>query len=256
MKSKVAKATATKLVQRAQAGETAGTIKDTAANWANVASQAAKLWYIALIVAIVAALIALIWALVTAEDAETKALKAANEQLEASKNAYDRARDAAANFKEEVSDYEDALNGLKELTAGTEEMADAVEEANKKARKLIETYGLFGQYSYGANGEIIFDEGVLDGVERSLNSKEKQAEVNYYGAKINQIEAQSNYDAKQNTSSFGTYTTAREYNEVAIPGGRGYTKKEYLNYLDPETTTARSYVAKSSSPRSMAQVNG
>lgn len=193
MTQDVAEATAKKLVTAAQKGETAATIKDTAANWANVASQAAKLWYITLIVAVVAALVAIIWAAVAAEDAETKALKQANAELEASKNAYDQAKDAAASFKEEVSDYQDALNGLKELTAGTKEMAEAVEEVNKKARNLIEAFGLFGQYSYGLNGEIIFNDGVLEGVQQRLDAVEKRNQILYYSAQMEKDRAALNY---------------------------------------------------------------
>ena len=249
-------AAAEAIVTAAKKSGSAATVKDTIANWANVASQAAKFWYISLIIIAITALIGLIYAIVTAEDAETKALKVANEQLENSKNAYDRARDAAANFKEEVADYQDALNGLKEMEAGSEELANAVEEVNKKARALIETYGLFskGDWSYGANGEIIISEQALKDAQEDYNNRAKRAEIEYYSAQANQVRASTNAKAKDYTSKMGTYTTAREYVNKTE---HGYTSKAYVgDYLDPTGVTSRNYVAKSSSPRSAAAVNG
>jgi hypothetical protein len=49
-------------------------------------------------------------------------------------------------------------------------MAAAVEEANKKARELIETYGLWNDYTYGANGEIIINDEALQEVEARLRA--------------------------------------------------------------------------------------
>ena len=63
------------IVNKAKGDGTKKTIKDTIANWANVASQAAKLWYVTLIIAAVAALIALLAFLITRESEEEKQLK-------------------------------------------------------------------------------------------------------------------------------------------------------------------------------------
>jgi hypothetical protein len=54
-------------------------------------------------------------------------------------------------------------------------MADAVEDANEKAMKLIETYGLWGDFEYGANGEIIIDEDALAEAEREVEARESKA---------------------------------------------------------------------------------
>ena len=244
MTQDTAEATAKKLVTAAQKGETAATIKDTAANWANVASQAAKLWWITLIIAAVAALAVLIYAVATAEDAETKALKQANEQLENSKNAYDTAKEAAENFKAEIADYQDALNGLQELTAGTQEMADAVEDANKKARELIETYGLFnsGDWRYGSNGEIIINKQALDEAQIEYDNRAKAFEIDYYSAKMNQLKAQQAVDTKSYLNGFGTYTTAKEY---TVKNLHGYSQRVYGESLDIDTAQAREYRAAS-----------
>ena len=48
---------------------------------------------------------------------------------------------------------------------GTEEYKNALEEANKKAREMIETYKLFDDYHY-ENGLIVFKEGVLENLEK------------------------------------------------------------------------------------------
>ena len=197
---------------------TAATKKDTVANYANAASQAAKYWYIALIVAAIAALTAGIYAVVTAESEEEKALRLANEQLELSKNLYKDAKNAAAEFKNEISDYNDAINGLKSLELGTQEMTDAVEKANEKARELINTYGLFGKYSIGSFGEIVIDETAFKEVQDKLKKYEVQALKQQYSSFVSYEKANTQKKYEDNIKNFGTYSGMEKF--YYIPEGK------------------------------------
>ena len=60
-------------------------------------------------------------------------------------------------FKSAISEYDDGINAIKELTEGTTEYVDAIEEANAKTLKLIETYGMFNDWSRGKDGLIELD---------------------------------------------------------------------------------------------------
>jgi methylthioribose-1-phosphate isomerase len=137
-----------------------------------------------LIIAAIGILIGLVVWLCKEEDKEAEALKAANEALKSAEEAYNTAATAAQNFKEAVSDYSEAIEGIKELEAGTKEMADAVEDANEKAMKLIETYGLWGKFDYGANGEIIIDKGALADAEQELETRESKAKAGLASARV------------------------------------------------------------------------
>ena len=228
------------IMTAAQKGETGATLKDTIANWANVASQAAKYWYIALIIAAVAALAAGIYFLVTAEDAETKALKAANEALEKSIEDHEKAKQAVEDFKAAFKDYSDAIKGLQDIAEESGNLKEAVEEVNKKALELIETYGLFGQFHYGEFGEIIIDDEALENAEKQLSTYEKLAASIRYTNELRVQSAQTDKKFKDTGENY-TYTTAREYT-VEGGGSRSYTA--YGDYLEnPTKQEARSYQA-------------
>jgi hypothetical protein len=65
-----------------------------------------------------------------------------------------------------MTDYHDGVEGLKEVANEAEALKEAVEAVNEKAKELIETYGLFGDFSYGEFGEIIIDDEALKNAEK------------------------------------------------------------------------------------------
>ena len=223
------------IMTAAQKGETGATLKDTIANWANVASQAAKYWYIALIIAAVAALAAGIYFLVTAEDAETKALKAATEALEKSTEAHKEAQQAVEDFQSSLSDYEDGIKGLQDIAKESNNLKEAVEDVNKKAKELIETYGLFGDFHYGEFGEIIIDEEALKNAEKQLLTYEKIAASIRYTNELRYQQAQTDKKFKD-TAEDMKYTVAYEYTEDQ------YGQRNNVSYLEnPDNYEIRNY---------------
>ena len=62
-----------------------------------------------------------------------------------------------------MSQYNEATESLKGLKENTEEFKEALEDANEEARKLIEKYGLFDDYSYDEKGLIKIDKDALEG---------------------------------------------------------------------------------------------
>ena len=114
-------------------------------------------------IAAIAGLVAIIALLVKAWNADADAAKAAQRQVADLENAYNEAKTAAEDLKSTISDWSSAKDELSELNKGTEEYAAKLEEANAKAKELIETHGLYGQYSVNSEtGLIEFDEGVLE----------------------------------------------------------------------------------------------
>jgi len=99
-------------------------------------------------------------AIVNAINAEENAINKANENVTKLTTKYEELKNAADSFKQAISDYDSAVNALDGLDKSTKEYADALEEANEKARNLIETYGLFNNYRY-ENGLIVIDEDAL-----------------------------------------------------------------------------------------------
>jgi hypothetical protein len=130
-------AAAEALVTVAQANGTAATITDTGANWANVASQMAKFWWISLIIAAVALLVGGIIALASSyETVEEKAAKA-KETQEQCAEALDNAKEAAEALADSWDKYDDAVEKLKECTKGTEEWEEALRDVNDAALEVL-----------------------------------------------------------------------------------------------------------------------
>lgn len=124
-----------------------------------------------------------------AYDADANAAKGTADTVEKLTERYNELTTAADEFKSAVSDYEDAVNGLNELDQQTQEYADALEDANKKAQDLVETYGLWGQ-TYKENGLIKFKDGVLEDAQQNKDNEARSAENTLYGAKISNNQAQ------------------------------------------------------------------
>ena len=118
-------------------------------------------------------------------DAADKAAQAA----EKATSAYEKISQKAIAFKESVSDYKNAVSGLKDLTKGTQEYSDAVEAANKKAKELIETNNLYGDYYYDSDGLIQFKDGVLKEIQATKDLAAAKAENIMNMAKMNSVKA-------------------------------------------------------------------
>ena len=169
------------------AATAAGTGATTAATGATTSFGAALwsvLWPVLLVVAAIAALAGGIYALVKAYNKDADAAAAANEQVEEATKRYEELSSAAKELKETLSDYNDALDSLKNLTAGTEEFETALEKANEQAKELIETYGLWNDWSYGENGEIVISDEAQKRIQEEADKKAHTAERQMYGAKI------------------------------------------------------------------------
>lgn len=97
--------------------------------------------------------------------------------------AFNEAKNAAEELKSTISDYDDGIKAIEELTKGTEEYAKAVEESNKKAKALIETYGLFDDYTY-QDGIIRIDPEALEKAQREADQTAGRIESNLYATKL------------------------------------------------------------------------
>ena len=139
---------------------------------------------------------------------DAQGAKEASEQAQMLAERYEEAKNAAQELKDTISDWTEAHNALSELEKGTEEYAAALADANEKAKELIETYGLWNDYTV-ENGVIKFNDGVLENLQQEADEKANQAENQMYGSKIyaNQAQVRSETtNQKRNTASFGTGT--------------------------------------------------
>ena len=117
-------------------------------------------------------------------------LERAEEAVKNVSEAYEKAAQKAEAFKSAVSDFNSAVKATEELEKGTISYKESIEKANEKARELIETYKLFGKYSYNSEGLIEFNEGSLEEAQAQFNVEryQKQTELNF--AKSNQATLQ------------------------------------------------------------------
>lgn len=205
-------ATASVVSAGAETVETAATEKNTAANWANAASQFAKLGIIGLIIAAVVALIAVIVMLTKGEDEETAAMNRANEALANASTRYDEATAAVNRFKETLSNYEEGKKALEDLDSTTEAYKEKLEEVNAQAKELIETYGLFDDYSIDAvTGAITIDDKALKDVEKGLEEQQTKASISKLMAEMHVISAQLDVDSKNASKSVGSRVSYTAY---------------------------------------------
>jgi TP901 family phage tail tape measure protein len=142
----------------------------------------------------VSGVVAVIWASVKAYNADADAAEAAAEQVENLTDRYNELNEAASNLKDTISDYDDAIDALADLDKRTDEYAESLEEANEKAKELIETYGLFDDWSM-KNGLITINQDALDSVLAEAEDKVNNAVIQKYLAQIksNQAELTSSF---------------------------------------------------------------
>lgn len=134
-------------------------------------------WSILQVVAALGAFVAIaglvvfgIMKIVEANRAAEKELKESANSVQTLTDHYKELKNEYNELKTAIEDYNNAYNAFKELESGAEGYAEALENANDKARALIETYGLEGKWSYDTNGAIVFDEGALDMAEAKKRS--------------------------------------------------------------------------------------
>lgn len=163
---------------------------------------------------------------------DAKAAKEANEQAKIMTERYQEAEAAAKSLKETISNWDDAVKALEELDHNTQEYADALDEANKKAKELIETYGLWSDYHL-EEGVIKFNDGVLERIQNEANAEANKAEQEHYQAEIYNNEAQirkQSTDQLREVGSFGTGT----YHTVYAEDG-SYQVENYRQLSNDET---------------------
>ena len=177
------------------------------------------------VTAAIAALTSIIYLLVKAHNAERDAAKNASAQAEALAENYSNLKEKADSFKEAISDYSDAKTALAELDKTTDEYGQKLDEVNEKAKNLIETYKLFGNYSIDENGVYQLNQDALDSInEQNQQAKYKAERQNYLGkvglnsANI-RVEAE---DLKDSISGLSKEVT----NDVLIKAIQGITEEQ------------------------------
>ena len=168
-------------------GVAQGGVKGLTASFLELMSVA---WPFLAIGAALAAVAVAIGAMIKEHNKDAAAAKESAEQVEALTNRYNELTEAANNFKNTVSDYSDAKKALSELEKGTDEYKQKLEEVNDKARELIETYGLWDDYTIGSDGVINIDENALAEKQAEMDNQANSAKNMMYGAKIYNEEAQ------------------------------------------------------------------
>ena len=151
--------------------------KLTISNIALAISEKAAALPIGLVIAALAAFVVIagsavfgIMKIIEANRAADKELKESADSVQTLTDHYKELKNEYNELKTAIEDYNSAYNAFKELESGAEGYAEALENANDKARALIETYGLEGKWSYDTNGAIVFDEGALDMAEAKKRS--------------------------------------------------------------------------------------
>jgi len=193
---------------------------EVAAEMSAGAMWTAMLGPIALIVAGIAAVGVGIYALVKAYNADADAAKQAAEQAEVLTNRYQELQTTAEELKQTISDYSDAIEQMKSLDKQTEEYTTTLEQANKKAKELIETYKLYDKYHI-ENGVITFDKGTLESIQEQANSAANKAESEMYAAKIASNQASLKSQTTDTGREIGSVIGTGTYSDY----GNEYTRK-------------------------------
>ena len=249
----IANALGQKGVTLAYNAETGAIVTSTGATIGFGAALWTVLWPIGLVMAAIAALVAVVVLLVNAYNEDANAAKAAQEQVKGLETAYNDAKTAAENFKTTISDWGDAVKELENLKQGTDEYTAKLEEANAQARELIETYGLYNDFTIDTKtGLITIDKEALQEKANSLTSNTQRLEKDLYASKIIANEATARSEGtniSRDIGALGTgyyytdYNTGMTYESQASLGSEGVEQfaqaidKVYAQYnegLDPD----------------------
>ena len=177
---KLSEALAEQGLTAAKGSSVVATLAQIAANLGLTASLGPVLGIVALVALAFAGLVATIMIVVAVFNKlknSTPEAKLASAKEESARLAEEltKAKEAASKLKETIEGYDSAVDKLKLLKKGTEEYKQAVEEANEKARELIDqSEGLEGKYHFNAeSGLIEFDAGALEQAQEAADKKVK-----------------------------------------------------------------------------------
>lgn len=204
----------------------AGTVKTVElAMWKVVAALGA-------FVAIAGLVVFGIMKIIEANRAAEKELKESSNSVQTLTDHYKELKNEYNELKTAIEDYNSAYNAFKELESGAEGYAEALENANDKARALIETYGLEGKWSYDTNGAIVFDEGALDMAEAKKRSDVIASQHLANAAAVRNDEAIKNKVYHDNAATYiSTQNNTISDDSNYTPTQTGGATKEQLDLL-------------------------
>ena len=136
------------------------------------------------IIAVLGILIGLTVAITNAMHAQAEAEKENNQIAADAKERYEDLKNAYEDLKTSIEDYEGSLEAFQKLESSADGYADALENLNEKARELIETNGLFNDWYYGNNGEILFKPGALDEALSGAEARSQEAFLGYNSSQL------------------------------------------------------------------------
>lgn len=192
------------------------------------------LWLVLLAIsAAIAGVVGIGYTLVKVYNADADAAEEAANQVKNLTERYNKLNNAATELKNNISEYDDAIDALEDLTEGTDEYSEALENANDKARELIETYGLFDKWSTN-NGLITIDENALNQAIEDAEKAVSKAQTQTYGANIISNQAQ----LKSNTTNLG-----RDIGSVVDTGINSEGTEIFRNFTNNELQNAAQAIA-------------
>lgn len=158
--------------------------------------------------------------------ADAQGAKEAAEQAKVLTERYEELKNKAQELNDAIADYQDARDALADLEKGTDEYAAALENANNKAKELIETYGLWDNYEY-KDGVITIDPKALEDAQKEAEQAVDQAQTQMYQGQIYANQASlrnetTNLQRQGKTFGTGTYTT--HYTEHGSYTSENYRK--------------------------------
>lgn len=229
---KIATTAATWAEKAAEDGKTTSLWAQLAAKLANNAADAIMLALILLIVAAIAALVLVVVAVVAAfkaweESTPEAKLERASALVDDLTERVGKLKDEYNALKEAIADYQDVYDAFSEMSVSAEGYAEKLEEVNEKARELIDTYNLQGQWHYDKNGAIAFDEGALDNIQAQKRQQIDQTESRLYGAQIRQADAKIKV-IEADTKKFVGQTATINNNNPASSRPSYTTQNQYV----------------------------
>ena len=170
--------------------------------------------------------------IIEANRAAEKELKESANSVQTLTDHYKELKNEYNELKSAIEDYNSAYNAFKELESGAEGYAEALENANDKARALIETYGLEDKWSYDTNGAIVFDEGALDMAEAEKRSDVIASQHLANAAAVRNDEAIKNKVYHDNAATYiSTQNNTISDDSNYTPTQTGGATKEQLDLL-------------------------
>lgn len=205
------------------------TKKDTEANYANAASQAAKYWYIALIAAVVAGLAIAILALANAETAEEKAIRKANEARQAANDALEETKEKTDKIKQAYENYQSVYEALEKAEKGTKEWNEALANVNNTVLEMMtefpELFQLFNLLN-DKDGILTIN---IDEMEKAIDYMEQlqardQWQATYFSANASYVSSKQTLEGQVQDElldgeHYGNYDNFEKTNTAASKKG-------------------------------------